>query len=169
MKFQEGNVYRFPPGSCPNPAGRAAGLPTLRRAAVQSVMEIVDRVLSEPDALARWEAYVRERWATDPGEFLRQIVLPLAPRESLTFLRATEDGLAALTVSQLRAIAATLPEDPGGDPQDGQGAVLDVMEEEPRGNGADAPPDAPGVAIPAGAVAGQGGDSGSGFDPEAGF
>jgi hypothetical protein len=128
MIFQPGNVHRFRPGETGNPAGRAAGFPTLRKQAVHAVMQIVDEVLTDPANLQRWRRYVQEKWTEDPGAFLRNVVLPLSPRETLTMLRTTENGLAALTVSQLRAIAATLPQDTENDQGQGEdkGKVIDV-------------------------------------------
>lgn len=159
MIFQPGNVHRFRPGESGNPAGRAAGIPTLRKQAVQAVMQIVDEVLTDPANLERWRGYVQEKWTDDPGLFLRNVVMPLSPRETLTMLRTTENGLAALTISQLKAIAATLP-DNAGEGED-KGPVIEV---ESATTGTPESPLPGPDKVQAGPKEG-GGD----FDPEAGF
>ncbi len=128
MKFESGNEYRFRPGTCPNPAGRQAGLPALRKQAVQAVMDVVNEIITDPANLQRWRNYVQEKWTEDPGAFIRNIVLPLSPRETLAMFRTTENGLATLTVSQLRVIASTLPQETPEDGQTGKdtGKVIDM-------------------------------------------
>ena len=162
MIFQPGNDRgrRWPQGVSGNPAGRAAGFPTLRKQAVSAVMQIVDEVLTDPANRQRWRRYVQEKWTDDPGAFLREIVLPLSPRESLTLLRTTENGLAALTVNQLKVIAATLPENATEDAgvREDTGNVIDV---EPKATEAAQEGKEQAGSVPAGA--------GKDFDAEAGF
>lgn len=158
MIFQTGNEAgrRWPQGVSGNPAGRRAGLPTLQKRAVAEIMRAVDDILTDPANIQKWRDYVQRRWDEDPGSFVREIVMPLSPRESLTLFRSTDSGLAALTISQLKAIAATLPQNAGEETGEGEdkGGAIDVLPEATDGARA---------ALPAPE------ETDGDFDPEAGF
>lgn len=135
MPFEPGNrvgqATRFRPGNVANPGGlRGTGGLMARRQALEAVLEVVEEVIGEPEALESFRAHLRQRWREDPFQVLRNL-LPFLPRETLTAQRTIGGTLQTMSISHLRRIAATLPE--GADAGDGMEELpaLDVPEAVP--------------------------------------
>ena len=106
MPFEVGNKVgkQFARGTSGNPTGRRPGCTNLSTRAVQEVMAVAERVLTEPESLKAWETTLRATWRDDPWRVWRWLV-QVMPRESISITRDEATGLASMTVKQLRSIA----------------------------------------------------------------
>ena len=123
MAFEKGNnvgaATRFRGGVSGNPAGRPY-YPATKPDAIREVLAVAEQVLNDPEMLESWRQNLRKKWLEDPWHVLRAL-LPFMPKEVFTLSREIGGSLQQMTVSQLRAIADTMPHN-----ETNEGEAIDI-------------------------------------------